>query len=89
MHATIMEFIVNYVFIQSGGTLFLSIDGLFGLCRKKNAGKSVRDPLHNGKLFEDQAVVDSFVAQYPQLSNEQTMVIQYDATICFNLACTF
>jgi len=33
---------------------YLSIDGLFGHCRKKVAGKSVRSPLYTGKYFEVQ-----------------------------------
>ena len=66
--------------------MFLSIDGLFGLCRKKKAGKSVRDPLHNDRLFKNQANVDDFVARYPKLSNEQTMVHMHkDASTCFIL----
>lgn len=42
----------------------MAIDGHFGLCRKKAAGKSVRPPLHNGVYFEDQTAVDAFVSGY-------------------------
>ena len=45
-------------------TRILSVDGNFGLCRKKAAGKSVRPPLHNGVFFEPQEQVDSFVHAY-------------------------
>lgn len=56
--------------MQLNNVIFLSflrvttIDGHFGLCRKKSAGKSVRPPLHNGVYFEDQAEVDAFVEGY-------------------------
>lgn len=43
----------------------MSIDALFGLCRKKSAGSSVRDPLQLGTFFECQSDVDAFVAEYP------------------------
>ena len=35
-------------FQNEKSTRILSIDGNFGLCRKKAAGQSVRPPLHNG-----------------------------------------
>lgn len=60
---------------QSGGPLFFSIDGLFGLCRKKAAGKSLREPLHDDRLFKKQAIVDDFVTHYPKCSTEQTLVM--------------
>ena len=42
----------------------MAIDGHFGLCRKKGAGKSVRPPLHDGVYFEPQEKVDDFVSSY-------------------------
>ena len=45
-------------------THILAIDGHFGLCRKKSAGKSVRPPLHDGVYFEPQEKVDTFVQSY-------------------------
>ena len=51
-------------FQNEKSTRILSIDGNFGLCRKKAAGQSVRPPLHNGIFFEPQEQVDSFVQAY-------------------------
>ena len=40
------------------------MDAVFGLCRKKSAGTSVRPPLFAGLFFEEQATVDDFVINY-------------------------
>lgn len=40
------------------------MDALFGLCRKKSAGISVRPPLFSGIFFEEQEAVDRFVKSY-------------------------
>ena len=40
----------------------VSMDGLFGLPRKKSAGKSHREPLHGDLYFKDQHAVDEYVA---------------------------
>jgi len=40
----------------------LSIDGNFGLCRKKAAGKSVKSP--STCFFLDQSCVDLYVEEY-------------------------
>ncbi len=37
-----------------------SMDGLLGLPRKKSAGISHRQPLHENLFFQDQTKVDSF-----------------------------
>ncbi len=50
--------------LQSGGTVIESVDALFGLCRKKSAGKSVREPLSGTLMFANQKVVDEFVSNY-------------------------
>lgn len=42
--------------------LFLSFDALFGLPRKKSAGKSFRPPLDGDLFFGDLYAVDDFVA---------------------------
>ena len=43
----------------------MAIDGHFGLCRKKSAGKSVRPPLHVGVYsVEPQEKIDEFVSTY-------------------------
>jgi len=39
----------------------LSIDANFGLCRKKNAGTSVREPLSGNSMFSDQGEVNDYV----------------------------
>ena len=51
--------------------LFFAIDGHFGLCRKKSAGRSVRKPLHEGVYFENQDGVNEFVDNYV-VGNEST-----------------
>ena len=40
------------------------MDALFGLPRKKAAGKSQRDALHGHLFFGDQAAVDDHVVSY-------------------------
>ena len=41
------------------------MDAIFGLPRKKSAGKSFRQPLHGGLFFENQNEVDEFVEAAP------------------------
>ena len=53
-----------YFFKQNGGTVVESMDALFGLCRKKAAGRSVREPLNGTLMFADQKAVDTFVSSY-------------------------
>ena len=53
----------------------MAIDGHFGLCRKKSAGKSVRPPLHDGVYFEPQKKVDTFVSSYSVGKASTTKVI--------------
>ena len=40
----------------------MSMDGLFGLPRKKSAGSSFRDAIHGHLFFGEQAVVGEYVA---------------------------
>ena len=40
------------------------MDALFGLCRKKAAGSSVRGPLNAGTVFDDQSQVNTFIDNY-------------------------
>ena len=42
--------------------MVLSMDALFGLPRKKSAGKSYRDALHGDLFFGRQILVDEFVS---------------------------
>lgn len=50
--------------LQESGTITVSLDALFGLCRKISAGKSVREPLSGTSVFEEQSAVDAFVDSY-------------------------
>lgn len=45
--------------------MVLSMDALFGLPRKKSAGISYRDAIHGHYFFNEQAMVDEFVASAP------------------------
>ncbi len=47
--------------------VFYSIDGNFGLCRKKSSGKSVRPPLHEDTIFMKQESVDQYVQGYGKI----------------------
>lgn len=40
------------------------MDALFGLPRKKSAGRSFRDPLRGHLLFTEQHLVDEYVESY-------------------------
>jgi len=51
-------------YVSQTDTIFLFIDGNFGLCRKKAAGSSVRPPLHEQTMFVDQDKVDEYVSGY-------------------------
>jgi len=42
--------------------MIVSVDAIFGLCRKKSAGNSVRTPLSETTVFEPQDAVNAFVA---------------------------
>ena len=58
--------------------LTISVDALFGLCRKKAAGSSVHDPLNGTVVFEDQYEVDQFIDSYHcKPENIDTNVICY------------
>ena len=41
---------------------------MFGLCRKKSSGTSVRPPLFSEVFFEEQESVDQFVTSYDSAS---------------------
>ena len=49
---------------QESGTVTISLDAVFGLCRKVSAGKSIHPPLSGTLIFEDQSQVDNFVDSY-------------------------
>ena len=52
------------IFKQERGTITLSIDANFGLCRKKASGSGVHEPLSGTTVFCNQHNVDSFIANY-------------------------
>ena len=56
------------------------MDGLFGLPRKKSAGRSHRPSLHGRLFFEDQEGVDQFV------NEAQRRLSKHDANVgvCFS-----
>ena len=47
--------------MQGNGSVTVSIDAIFGLCRKRSAGKSIRGPLSGTAVFESQDEVNHFV----------------------------
>ena len=46
---------------EQDGVLIESMDGCFGLCRKKDKGHNLGTPKHGTLLFADQDDVDNFV----------------------------
>ena len=59
------------------GTVTLSMDANFGLCRRKGAGKSVHPPLSGTEIFFEQSEVDNFVANYQSQVSSSTQVRMY------------
>lgn len=57
--------------------MFYSIDGNFGLCRKKSSGKSVRPPLHDDLMFMKQEAVDEYVRCYGKIEAQIKKVLVY------------
>ena len=49
------------------------MDALFGLPRKKSAGVSYKAPLLGSVFFEDQSLVDQFVAQNKKTKSMSTV----------------
>jgi len=67
--------LVHLCILQNGKSKrILSVNGNFGLCRKKAAGTSVRSPLH--EVFKPQEQVDAFVGSYrmPRSSSNKVCV---------------
>ncbi|XP_065906278.1 uncharacterized protein [Dysidea avara] len=54
------------------GVVTVSIDAIFGLCRKKSAGKSVQGPLSGKMVFEFQDEVNAFVSSHSQSRNSSS-----------------
>ena len=67
----IAHFMLNYCNCQTG-TVTLSMDANFGLCRRKAAGKSVHPPLSGSEFFFEQSEVDSYVTHYQCQSDSGT-----------------
>ena len=44
--------------------MIVSIDAIFGLCRKKSVGKRVQGPLSRKMVFEPQNEVNAFVSSH-------------------------
>lgn len=60
--------------MQENGSLIVSVDAIFGLCRKKTAGKSVRGPLSGTAVFEAQEEVNFFVSSQNNLRTVKSQV---------------
>ena len=58
---------------QKGGKIFLSMDGLFGIPRKKSACVSHWEPLLKYVFFYDQLEVDRFVSENECIKPNQTV----------------
>ena len=58
--------------MQEAGVKVQSYDALFGPCRKKHAGTSVRAPLFGTTFFEKQDEVDAFVQEYDSAASIMT-----------------
>ena len=52
--------------------VIVSIDGIFGLPRKKAAGESVRPPVHGQLFFHDQNMVDEYVGSAAKVNSTRT-----------------
>ena len=73
---------VNSVTLQESGTVVFSMDALFGLPRKKSAGKSFREAIHGHYFFKQQHEVDEYVSTAPTKKRKDLKVIkQHDC--CF------
>ena len=69
--------------LQDNGTLVVSMDAIFGLCRKKSAGKSVYGPLSGTTVFENQTEVDLFVNSQSNSERSHSEVHSYSYYYCY------
>jgi len=68
--------------------LTLSIDANFGLCRKKNAGTSVREPLSGNSMFGDQGKVNDYVlSSMTESVPSATNKVDKYMFVCYCIAC--
>lgn len=58
----------------------MSVDAVFGLCRKKSAGNSVRGPLSGMTIFESQDEVNTFINSQSHSKCSQSEVCMYSYT---------
>ena len=58
------SYMYMHIILQERGLQIVSLDALFGLCRKKSSGTSHRPPLFSSIFFEDQDSVDAHVTSY-------------------------
>ena len=66
-----------YIIYIQDGKIFYSIDGNFGLCRKRASGSSVRPPLHERTKFCDQECVDQYVGNYGTIKMSANKVLLF------------
>ena len=66
--------LVYFYFEQDDGVLIESMDGCFGLCRKKEKGHNLGTPKHGTLLFADQDDVDNFVNNYGKAGADMEQV---------------
>ena len=59
---------------EQNGVLIESMDGCFGLCRKKDKGHNLGTPKHGTLLFADQDDVDNFVNSYGKAGADMAQV---------------
>ena len=59
---------------QENGSVIVSMDAIFGLGRKKSAGRSVRGPLSGTTVFESQDAVNAFVASQSRSQDSSSEV---------------
>lgn len=58
---------------KENGSIFVSVDALFGCVRKCSAGTSGKDSNHGEELSISQTKVDTFLASYNKKSNTKSM----------------
>ena len=66
MHSSFSSAVICWFFYfeQDDGVLIESMDGCFGLCRKKEKGHNLGTPKNGTLLFADQDDVDNLVNSY-------------------------
>ena len=69
--------------LQDNGTLVSLVDTIFGLCRKKSAGKHVHGSLSGVTVFENQTEVDLFVDSQSNSEWSHSGVHSYSYYYCY------